>query len=48
MEEHEVGELLKDLHVMKSHYDNAAEQLSKMKTRLDQLTKQLMEKKHSL
>ena len=45
MDAHEVGELLKDLHVMESHYKNALEQLGALKTRLDQLKDELMKKK---
>jgi hypothetical protein len=45
METHEANDLLKDLHVMESHFNNATEQLQKLKTRLDKIKAELMKKK---
>jgi hypothetical protein len=45
MDTHEVDELLKHLHVMETHYNNASQELGKLKARLDQLNKELRDKK---
>jgi hypothetical protein len=45
VEPHEVGELLKDLSVMESHYNTAMGHLQKLKTRLDEVKTMLMKKK---
>jgi hypothetical protein len=45
MDMHEVGELLKDMHVMETHLNTATEALGKLKARLDQLNKELLAKK---
>lgn len=44
MNTHEIGELLKDLNVMSTHCKNALQSLEQLKTRLEQLNRELLAK----